>query len=211
MRFRRARTGSPDRIVSGNGNVAAGTVAPKFLPSRVPGSRRLGLVATTLALALGTSLLLTVVPGVAEASPPVGTCTSSYTQLTYDQAGMLPDGALAQAAFNVSKNGDAYGATSPTRMGRTTAITATSFTTPRRRTSREETDLPSGGHLTFRAHSLPWGFTPALGEGSRWGAGSGTATAGWTWLRRCRRSRAPGCGRRSRRWCPRPESPGGWR
>ena len=84
-------------------------MAPKFLPSRVPGSRRLGLVATTLALALGTSLLLTVVPGVAEASPPVGTCTSSYMQLTYDQAGMLPDGALAQAAFNaVNKNGDTY-------------------------------------------------------------------------------------------------------
>jgi hypothetical protein len=68
MRFRRARTGSPDGIVTGN--VAAGTVAQKFLPSRVPGSRRLGLVATTVALALGTSLLLTVVPGVAEASSP---------------------------------------------------------------------------------------------------------------------------------------------
>jgi hypothetical protein len=84
-------------------------VAQKFLLSRVPGSRRLGLVATTIGITLGTPLLLTLTPGVAEASPPVGTCTSSYTELTYDQAGMLPDGALAQAAFNVvNANGDAY-------------------------------------------------------------------------------------------------------
>ena len=75
----------------------------------MPSSRRLGLVATTIAATLGTSLLLTLAPGVAEASPPVGTCTSSYTELTYDQAGMLPDGTLAQAAFTaVNANGDAY-------------------------------------------------------------------------------------------------------
>jgi hypothetical protein len=107
MRFRRASAGCPDGIVTDN--IAAGKVAQRFLLSGVRGSRRLGLVATTIGVTLGTSLLLTLAPGVAEASPPVGTCTSSYTELTYDQAGMLPDGALAQAAFTaVNVNGDAY-------------------------------------------------------------------------------------------------------
>jgi hypothetical protein len=107
MGFRRASAGCPDGIVTRN--VAAAKVAQKFSLSGAPGSRRLGLVATTIGITFGTSLLLTLAPDVAKASPPVGTCTSSYTELTYDQAGMLPDGALAQAAFNaVNANGDAY-------------------------------------------------------------------------------------------------------
>ena len=71
--------------------------------------RRPALVITALAAFIGTPLMTVLAPGVAEASTPVGTCTDSYTALTYEQAGMLPDGALAQAAFNaVNKNGDAY-------------------------------------------------------------------------------------------------------
>ena len=107
MGFRRASAGCPDEIVTGN--VAAGKVAQKFSLSGVPGSRRrLGLVATTIGVTFGTALLI-VAPDVAKASPPVGTCTSSYTALTYDQAGMLPDGVLAQAVFNVvNANADAY-------------------------------------------------------------------------------------------------------
>jgi hypothetical protein len=72
-------------------------------------SCRLTLVITALGAFIGTPLMIVLAPGVAEASTPVGTCTNSYTALTYEQAGMLPDGALAQAAFNaVNKNGDAY-------------------------------------------------------------------------------------------------------
>ncbi len=83
--------------------------AQKVLVSGAPGSRYLTVVTTTLGLTLGTSLLLALAPGVANASPPVGTCTSSYTELTHDQVGMLPDGALAQSVFNVvNANGDAY-------------------------------------------------------------------------------------------------------
>ena len=60
-------------------------------------------------LALGAPLLLALAPGVASASPPVGTCTSSYTELTFDQVGMLPDGTLAQSVFPlVNHNGDVY-------------------------------------------------------------------------------------------------------
>src|SRR5229473_3009534 len=92
MRFLRVYTVRPDRSVANN--VAR---------------RRLALGATTLGITVGTSLLLTLASGVAEASPPVGTCTSSYTELTYDQVGMLPDGPLAQSVFNlVNANGDAY-------------------------------------------------------------------------------------------------------
>ena len=90
-------------------NAVGGKAAQKVLMGGAAGSRHLTLVTTTLGLALGTSLLLAVAPGVANASPPVGTCTSSYTELTYDQVGMLPDGALAQSVFNaVNANGDAY-------------------------------------------------------------------------------------------------------
>ena len=82
--------------------VAATAAAPR---SR----RHLGLAANAIGVALGTALLVVIVPGVAQASPPVGTCTQSYTALTYQQAGMLPDPALAQAAFiAVNANGDAY-------------------------------------------------------------------------------------------------------
>jgi hypothetical protein len=116
MRFRRASVGCPDGIVTGN--VSAGKVAHRLLPSGVSGSRRLGLMATAIGVTLGTSLLVALAPGVAEASPPVGTCTSSYTELTYDQAGMLPDGAQAQAVFNlVNKNGDAYVCYKPYQNG----------------------------------------------------------------------------------------------
>ncbi len=100
-RFRRASAACPDGIVTDE--VAAGKA------SGVPGSRRIGLTAMTIGVTAGTSLLLALAPGVAEASSPAGTCTSSYTELTYDQAGMLPDGAQAQAVFNlVNKNGDGY-------------------------------------------------------------------------------------------------------
>jgi hypothetical protein len=72
----------------------------------------------TIGVTLGTSLLLILAPGVAEASSPVGTCTSSYTELTYDQVGMLPDGTQAQAVFNlVNKNGDAYVCYKPYQNG----------------------------------------------------------------------------------------------
>ena len=91
------------------GHAAEGKAAQKVLVSGAPGSRHLTLVTTTLGLTLGTSLLLALAPGVANARPPVGTCTSSYTELTYDQVGMLPDGTLAQSVFNVvNANGDAY-------------------------------------------------------------------------------------------------------
>ena|SRR5437868_14425999 len=76
---------------------------------KAPGSRRRRGVAATIGATLGTALLAVIVPAAAQASPPVGTCPQSYTALTYRQAGMLPDGALAQAAFTVvNANGDAY-------------------------------------------------------------------------------------------------------
>lgn len=108
MGFLRAYMVQPDGSVADN--VAAGKAVQNFLLSRAPGSRRRpALVATTLGITLGTSLLLTLASGVAEASPPVGTCTSSYTELTYAQVGTLPDGSLAQSVFNVvNANGDAY-------------------------------------------------------------------------------------------------------
>ena len=91
------------------GNVAGGKAAQKVAVRGIPGAGRRALVVTTVGLSLGTSLLLALAPGIANASPPVGTCTSSYAELTYDQVGMLPDGALAQSAFNaVNANGDAY-------------------------------------------------------------------------------------------------------
>jgi hypothetical protein len=96
-------------VRSAVGHVAAGKASQKVLANGVPGSRRFGLVVTTLGLSLGTPLLLALAPGVANADTPVGTCTSSYTELTYDQVGMLPDGTLAQSVFIlVNKNGDAY-------------------------------------------------------------------------------------------------------
>ena len=102
-----ARTLQPDESLVGN--VARGRAAQKVLRIGAPGSSRRALVATTLGITLGTSFLLALAPGVANASPPVGTCTSSYTALTYDQVGMLPDGALAQSVFKaVNANGDAY-------------------------------------------------------------------------------------------------------
>jgi hypothetical protein len=89
---------------------AAAKAARKFLLSKVPGSRRrLGLAASSIGVAVGTCLLVALVPGAAQASPLVGTCTKSYTELTYEQAGRLPDPVLAQAAFTaVNANGDAY-------------------------------------------------------------------------------------------------------
>jgi hypothetical protein len=62
----------------------------------------------TLGVVLGTSLLA-LAPGVANATPPVGTCTQSYSQLTRDQVALLPDGTLALAVFDVvNANGDLY-------------------------------------------------------------------------------------------------------
>ena len=91
------------------GNVAGGKAAQKVAVRGTPGASRRALVATIVGLSLGTSLLLALAPGTANASPSVGTCTSSYTELTYDQVGMLPDGTLAQSVFNVvNANGDAY-------------------------------------------------------------------------------------------------------
>ena len=50
---------------------------------------------------------------------------------------MLPDGALAQAAFiAVNKNEDAYVCYKPYPMARITAITAILSTTPQRRISK---------------------------------------------------------------------------
>jgi hypothetical protein len=107
MRLLHACSGRPERNVVGN--AAGGKAAQKVLVSGASGSRHLAVVTTTLGLTLGTSLLLALAPGVASASPPVGTCTSSYTELTYAQVGMLPDGALAQSVFSVvNANGDAY-------------------------------------------------------------------------------------------------------
>ena len=107
MRLLHACPVRPEENVASN--AAEGKAAQKVLMSGAPGSRHLTLVTTTLGLTLGTSLLLALAPGVANARPPVGTCTSSYTELTYDQVGMLPDGTLAQSVFNVvNANGDAY-------------------------------------------------------------------------------------------------------
>jgi hypothetical protein len=107
MRLLHACSGRPERNVVVN--AAGEKAAQKVLVSGASGSRHLTVVTTTIGLTLGTSLLLALAPGVANASPPVGTCTSSYTELTYAQVGMLPDGALAQSAFNVvNANGDAY-------------------------------------------------------------------------------------------------------
>lgn len=62
----------------------------------------------SLGVVLGTSLLA-LAPGVANATPPMGTCTQSYTQYTWDQLAGLPDGSLAQAVFGViNANGDLY-------------------------------------------------------------------------------------------------------
>jgi hypothetical protein len=91
------------------GNVAGEKAAQKVAVRGNPGASRRALVATIVGFSLGTSLFLALAPGIANASPPVGTCTSSYTELTYDQVGMLPDGTLAQSVFNVvNANGDAY-------------------------------------------------------------------------------------------------------
>ena len=107
MRLLHACPARPEGNVAGT--AAGGKAAQKVLMSGAAGSRHLALVTAALGLTLGTSLLLALAPGVANASPPVGTCTSSYTQLTYGQVGMLPDGALAQSVFNaVNANGDAY-------------------------------------------------------------------------------------------------------
>jgi hypothetical protein len=100
------------------GNAAGGKATQKILMSGAAGSRHLTLVTTTLGFTLGTTLLLALAPGVANASPPIGTCTSSYTELTYDQVGMLPDGDLAQSVFNaVNANGDAYVCYKPYKNG----------------------------------------------------------------------------------------------
>ena len=81
MRLLHARTVQPDPSAAINADAAQ--AAQKFLLSRVPGSRRrLGLTVSTIGVALGTSLLVALAPGVAQASPPVGTCTKSYTELT---------------------------------------------------------------------------------------------------------------------------------
>jgi hypothetical protein len=103
MRFLHAWTIRPDAS-------AAGKATQKvWLSGALCSRRRLAVVATTLGVTVGTPLLVALAPGVAQASPPVGTCTRSYTELTYDQVGMLPDGALAQTVFNVvNANGDAY-------------------------------------------------------------------------------------------------------
>jgi|GraSoiStandDraft_30_1057271.scaffolds.fasta_scaffold1651671_1 hypothetical protein len=108
MRLLRPSTLRPDQSTADN--IAAAEAAHKFPRSRMSGRRRrLGLAATTICVTVGTSLLVALAPGVAQASPPVGTCTKSYTELTYDQVGMLPDGALAQSVFNVvNANGDAF-------------------------------------------------------------------------------------------------------
>jgi hypothetical protein len=108
MRLLHARTVRPGP--SAAINTAAAKAAQTFLLGRVPGSRRgLGLAVSTIGVALGTSTLAALAPGVAQASPPVGTCTKSYAELTYEQAGMLPDPVQAQAAFMaVNANGDAY-------------------------------------------------------------------------------------------------------
>jgi hypothetical protein len=107
MSFLRAYAVRPDGSVADN--VAARKAAQKSLLSGPPGSRRRLALVATLGITLGTPLLLTLASGVAEASPPVGTCTGSYTELTYEQVGMLPDGPLAQSVFNVvNANGDAY-------------------------------------------------------------------------------------------------------
>ena len=91
------------------GNIAGEKAAQKVAMRGNPGASRRALLATIVGLSLGTSLLLALAPGIAKASPPVGTCTSSYTELTYDQVGMLPDATLAQSVFNVvNANGDAY-------------------------------------------------------------------------------------------------------
>jgi len=108
MRLLRTRTVRPGP--SAAINTAAAKAAQKFLLSKVSGSRRrLGLAASAVGVAAGTSLVVAFAPGVAQASSPVGTCTNSYSALTYRQAGMLPDPAQAEAAFTaVNKNGDAY-------------------------------------------------------------------------------------------------------
>jgi hypothetical protein len=108
MRFLHAGTVRLDATAVGS--AAAGKATQKALLSGTPcARRRLAVAATTFGVTLGTPLLLALAPGVAQASPPVGTCTKSYTELTYHQVGMLPDGALAQAVFNVvNANGDAY-------------------------------------------------------------------------------------------------------
>lgn len=69
--------------------------------------------------ALGTATLgaLLLAP-VAQAANPVGTCTSSYTALTFAQVGMLPDGPLAQQVFPlINKNGDAFVCYKPYKNG----------------------------------------------------------------------------------------------
>lgn len=71
----------------------------------------------TFAVVLGTSLLA-LAPGVANATPPVGTCTQSYSQLTKEQVAQLPDGPLALAVFDlVNANGDPYVCYKPYRNG----------------------------------------------------------------------------------------------
>jgi hypothetical protein len=58
---------------------------------------------------LAASVLTVLTPMTAKASPPVGTCTNSYTALTFDQVGQLPDGPLAQQVFSVvNANGDDF-------------------------------------------------------------------------------------------------------
>jgi hypothetical protein len=62
----------------------------------------------TLGVVLGKSLLA-LAPGVANATPPVGTCTQSYSLLDKKQVGHLPDGKLALAVFElVDANGDHF-------------------------------------------------------------------------------------------------------
>jgi hypothetical protein len=56
---------------------------------------------------LAASVLTVLTPMTATASPATGVCTESYTALTFDQVGQLPDGPLAQQVFTVvNANGD---------------------------------------------------------------------------------------------------------
>lgn len=57
----------------------------------------------------GVLLGTVITAGTAAATPPVGTCTNSYTEMTREQVGELQDAALALAAFDVvNANGDAF-------------------------------------------------------------------------------------------------------
>jgi hypothetical protein len=62
---------------------------------------KLRLIALTIFIVPSTTTALTLTALPADANPPTGECTSSYSTLNFDAVGQLPDGPLAQSIFPI--------------------------------------------------------------------------------------------------------------